>query len=148
MTGEVEALLERIYMEMGKCDSWQKRAQDAAALIRSQVDAIARLQADYAAMMNKHAQPCCQQWDTCERQCVPLVKRLRVRLAIAKDEWNTLEAVYKIANEQIEALQSDIRILIEKLRFLSPKPENVGGVSVTHVFSKQVSPFTLKELTK
>jgi hypothetical protein len=34
------------------------------------------------------------------------------------------------------------------LRFLSPKPENVGGVSVTHVFSKQVSPFTLKELTK
>jgi hypothetical protein len=47
-----------------------------------------------------------------------------------------------------DALRSDIRILIERLRFLSPKPENVGGVSVTHVFSKQLSPFTLKELTK
>jgi hypothetical protein len=49
---------------------------------------------------------------------------------------------------EIAALQSDICILIERLRLLSPKPENVGGVSVTHVFSKQVSPFTLMELTK
>jgi hypothetical protein len=63
----------------------------------------------------------------------------------------SLDAGWKQENAmqaENDALRSDIRILIERLRFLSPKPENVGGVSVTHVFSKQVSPFTLMELTK
>jgi hypothetical protein len=63
----------------------------------------------------------------------------------------SLDAGWKHANAvqaENDALRSDIRILIERLRFLSPKPENVGGVSVTHVFDRQLSTFTLKELTK
>jgi hypothetical protein len=99
MHAEVEALLARL-------DAGYLTATDianAAALIRAQAEEIAQLQTDYAALMNKYAQPCCRQWDTCERQCVPLVKRLRVRLALANDEWNALDAVYKRASEQIAA---------------------------------------------
>jgi hypothetical protein len=99
MTAEAEALLARL-------DAGYLTATDtanAAALIREQAEEIDRLKTDYTSRLNKHAQPCCQQWDTCERQCVPLVKILRVRLALAKDEWNDLDAVYKRASEQIAA---------------------------------------------
>jgi hypothetical protein len=75
---------------------------------------------------------------------IPTAGRVQVdavALGILHQELDALRA-------ERDALRSDIRILIERLRFLSPKPENVGGVSVTHVFDRQLSPFTLMELTK
>jgi hypothetical protein len=77
MTAEVENLLAALDgMNWPECIN-------AAELIRSQAEEISRLQTDYAALMNKYIQPCCQQWDTCERQCIPLVKHLREQLAAA-----------------------------------------------------------------
>jgi hypothetical protein len=77
MTAEVENLLAALDgMNWPECIN-------AAELIRSQAEEISRLQTDYAALMNKYIQPCCQQWNTCERQCIPLVKHLREQLAAA-----------------------------------------------------------------
>jgi hypothetical protein len=49
--------------------------------------------------------------------------------------------------EELLSLRADIGSLIRMIRFLSPKPENVCG-PVVHHFDRQLSEWTLKELTK
>jgi hypothetical protein len=102
MTAEVENLLAALDgMNWPECIN-------AAELIRSQAEEISRLQTDYAALMNKYIQPCCQQWDTCERQCIPLVKHLREQLAAAEDRRNKAELY---ADEQThQRMQADAKI--------------------------------------
>jgi hypothetical protein len=102
MTAEVENLLAALDgMNWPECIN-------AAELIRSQAEEISRLQTDYAALMNKYIQPCCQQWNTCERQCIPLVKHLREQLAAAEDRRNKAELY---ADEQThQRMQADAKI--------------------------------------